>query len=177
MCIIPVGRQIEQPYDTRTIDLSCTEKGFCPLDSGIFKISRNVRLRETPIGPDAARRQPAPLSHPFHIDHTSPLPRSHRPRSTIARRQAWPLATYRHDSESSGLQQKLVLFSLSLSRPPSPPSLASRAAARRRVGKREKGMFGSERKTRSAASRTCREIKASMVARGKQTSHRSRRVW
>ena len=29
--------QIEQPYDTRTIDLSCTEKGFCPLESGTSK--------------------------------------------------------------------------------------------------------------------------------------------
>jgi hypothetical protein len=29
--------QIEQPYDTRTIDLSCTEKGICPLESGTSK--------------------------------------------------------------------------------------------------------------------------------------------
>ena len=43
-----------------------------PAGERYFQTSRNVLLRETPIGPDAARRQPAPLSHPFHINHAFP---------------------------------------------------------------------------------------------------------
>ena len=48
-----------------------------------IQTSRNVRLRETPIGPDTARKQPAPPSHPFHIDHPSRsqphTPQLHKP--------------------------------------------------------------------------------------------------
>jgi hypothetical protein len=62
-------------------------KGLAHSRAGLPNLTE-CRLREIPIGPDAARKQPAPLSHPP------------RPHNKIARRQAWPLARCQHDSES-----------------------------------------------------------------------------
>ena len=73
-----------------------------------LQTSRNVRWRETPIGPDAARRQPA-LAHPFPIvthPHASRTPQPYKPHSTIARRQVRPLAGHRQNSESNGSERK-----------------------------------------------------------------------
>jgi hypothetical protein len=118
--------QIEQPYDTRTIDLSCTEKGFCPLESGTSKPHGVSACAKHRYG----RAQHAGSQHRSHIHTTSithpqtgPQAQSPRPHCKIARRQAWPLARCQHDSES----------------------MASMAAARRQVGKREKSIFGIER--------------------------------
>jgi len=50
-------------------------------------------------------------------------------------------------------------------------SMASMAAARRQVGKREETMFGNERRARSpasAASRFCSEMKTSLIAQEKR---------
>ena len=41
--------QIEQPHDTRTIDLSCTEKGFCPLASRTSKPHGMSACTECPL--------------------------------------------------------------------------------------------------------------------------------
>ena len=72
----------------------------------------------------------------------SPKPQSPRPHSSLALRQAWPQVGCRRGSES----------------------MASMAAARRQVGKREETVFGNERRARSpasAASRFCSEMKTS----------------
>ena len=73
---------------------------------------------------------------------SSPKPQSPRPHSSLALRQAWPQVGCRRGSES----------------------MASMAAARRQVGKREETVFGNERRARSpasAASRFCSEMKTS----------------
>ena len=80
---------------------------------------------------------------------SSPKPQSPRPHSSLARRQAWPQVGCRRGSES----------------------MASMAAARRQVGKREETVFGNERRARSpasAASRFCSEMKTSMIAQEKR---------
>ena len=44
----PTDGTDEQPYDTRTLDLSCTEKGFCPIGSGTcepYAMSSYAKLR------------------------------------------------------------------------------------------------------------------------------------
>ena len=74
----------------------------------------------------------------------SPKPQSPRPHSSLAWRQAWPQVGCRRGSES----------------------MASMAAARRQVGKREETVFGNERRARSpasAASRFCSEMKTSQA--------------
>jgi hypothetical protein len=91
-----------------------------------------------------AGSQHRPHIHSTSITHSQaspnpPSPRPHRPHRTIARRQACPPARCRHDSES----------------------MASMAAARRQVRKREENMFGSERRAQGpagAVSRICSEI-------------------
>ena len=76
--------QIEQPHDTRTIDLSCKETEFCPLESGISKPhgrSACAKLRRAGRSTQAAStaltsvphqlRIPKLVLNPNHPDHTA----------------------------------------------------------------------------------------------------------
>lgn len=111
---MPGTGQVEQPYETRTMDLSCSEKVFCPLDSGTFSphgmpacaklMFGRTQHADSQSAPGTASSIPQPRAYP-QPRANAPLPpipnrTGHTPQSHEDKCTRLPIP---HDSQACAL--------------------------------------------------------------------------